>query len=239
MAARLTRQEMKRDEVLETASRAFEYITEHTRALILAVLAVLALVIVGVGIFAYFDSRLARANEAFAEALAVYEADIVADGDSADDPALPTFSSEAVRDARAQELFSEVRSRFGRTSVGEIAGVYLGGLAVRQGDTDAAREYWQSFLDSNADHMLATQVRLNLLALERSAGNSEGVVTRLQEQLGSEAAELPEDIALDQLASTLEELGRGEEAREIYQRIVDEHPASPYAARARQRLASL
>ena len=239
MAARLTRQEMKRDEVLETASRFFAYITDHTRGLLLAGVAVLALVLLGVGVFAFFESRQERANEAFGRALAAFQGDVVEDSPTPDDPLGPTFSSEDDRDARARELMQEVHDDFGTTSVGRIAGVYLGKLALRSGDSEAARQAWQTFLDSEPDHMLATEVRLNLLALDRSEGEGEQVVARLREQIGSETPDLPLELALEQLAVTLEELGRPDEAREVYQRLVDEFPTSPYSPRAQQRLSAL
>jgi tetratricopeptide (TPR) repeat protein len=230
---------MKRDEVLETASRFLGYITDHTRGLLLAVLAVLALVLVGVGVFAYFESRQERANEVFAEALLVLQADVVPVEANPDDPVSPSFASAESRDQRAQELFQRVQTDFGNTSVGRMAGVYLGKLALRRGDATTARELWESFLDSDVDHMLATEVRLNLLALDRADGRGEDVVNRLREQIGSPSPDLPEEISLDQLAITLEELGRVEEAREVYQRIIDEHPTSPYSQRAQRRLSTL
>jgi tetratricopeptide (TPR) repeat protein len=225
--------------VLETASRFFGYITEHTRGLLLAVLAVLALVLVAVGVFAYLDGRQERANEAFAEALAVFDADVVGVGASPEDPLSPSFASEESRDLKARELFEEVQTTYGSTSVGRIAGVYLGKLALRSGDTARARELWESFVESDADDMLMMEVRLNLLAMDRAEGRGEEVVSQLREEIGSSTPTLPIAVSLDQLATTLEELGRIDEAREVYQRIIDEHPGSPYLSRAQQRLSTL
>ena len=239
MAAKLTRKEIKRDAVLETASRFFGYITEHTQGLILAVVAVLALVLVGVGVYAYYESREERANEALAEAMMVLEADVTEADANPEDESSPTFATEDARDARAEELFEIVQNDFGSTSVGRIANVYLGKLALQRGDGAAARELWESFVEADGDDMLTTEVRMNLLAMDRSEGKGEEIVAQLREQIGAPEPDLPTAIALDQLAMTLEELGRADEAREIYQRIVDEHSASPYASRAQQRLSSL
>jgi tetratricopeptide (TPR) repeat protein len=200
---------------------------------------VVALVLIGVGIYAYLQSRVERANVLFARALAVYEADVVEEGAEPDSPNTPTFASSDARDLKAQELFQEVVAGYGGTSVGRIAGVYLGKLAQRRGDAGRARELWESFVASEADHMLAMEVRVNLLALDRADGMGEEVVTRLRELISSPSPDLPLEVALDQLASTLEDLGRPEEARDVYQRIVDEHPASPYSPRAQQKLGSL
>jgi hypothetical protein len=46
---------------------------------------------------------------------------------------------------------------------------------------------------------------------------------------------LPQDVAVYELAVTLEALGREEEASQQYQRLVDEFAQSPYAMAARQK----
>jgi tetratricopeptide (TPR) repeat protein len=230
---------MKRDEILETASRFFGYITDHTKGLLILLAGFVGLVLVGVGVYAYSQSRVERANELFAQALAVYQADIKESDSDPDDPHHPTFATVDGRDLRAQELFQQVEADYGGASVGRIAKVYLGKLALRRGDSERARELWESFVSTEEGHMLATEVRLNLLALDRSEGMGEEVVTRLQELIGSSSPEFPIEVALDQLAGSLEDLGRYEEARDIYQRIVDEHPSSPYSSRAQQKLNSL
>ncbi|MDH3255931.1 MAG: tetratricopeptide repeat protein [Acidobacteriota bacterium] len=239
MAARLTRRDMKRDEVLETATRVFHYLTEHTRGLLTVLLAVVALAVIAVGVFAYMQGRKDRANTVFAEALNVFSADVVAEGAKPDDPVSPSFASAEARDARAQALFQQVESEFGGTSVGRIAGVYLGKLALQRGDAEGARSRWQAFLDSKPNHMLATEVRLNLLAMDRADGKGEAVLGRLREMMADSSADLPPDVALEQMAVTLEELNRHEEARDIYQRIVDEYPTSAYSSKAQQKLRTL
>jgi tetratricopeptide (TPR) repeat protein len=228
---------MKRDEILETAGRLFAYLHEHTRGLItvLAVAAVVALL--GAIVFAFLQNRQVRANRLFAEALRVYQAEV-----GTADPQNPTdltFQTEQERDLRSIELFEQVRADFGGTSVGRIASVYLGRLAARRGDLEQAREHWEEFLSSNPRHMLAGEVRVNLFALDRAEGRGEELVGRLREMLAAASNELPGDVLMSQLAVTLEELGREEEARETYERLAEEHPASPYAGRAQQKLGSL
>ena len=50
---------------------------------------------------------------------------------------------------------------------------------------------------------------------------------------------LPQDVILNELGKTLEQLRRPQEAVQAYQRIVDEFPQSPYAREARERIAAL
>ena len=80
-------------------------------------------------------------------------------------------------------------------------------------------------------------VELNLLALDRQAGKLEEVKSGLEKQLQEGAKRsLPEDVVLYELAATLEALGRDTEAHDTLQRLVDDHPRSPFAFEARRRL---
>ena len=88
-----------------------------------------------------------------------------------------------------------------------------------------------------SDHVLALSVRLNLIHLDRSEGNAE-LADKLRMELNNAARSLPEDVLLYELAKTLESQDQGDEAAELYQRILDDHPASPYAAVARRATAS-
>jgi tetratricopeptide (TPR) repeat protein len=108
-------------------------------------------------------------------------------------------------------------------------------MAAVAGDTERARELWQDFLDEHPKHMLGAEVRLNLYALDRAAGNAEAVAAELQAMLEAEDRPLPEDVVLHELAVTLESLGRDEEAAEHYQTLVSVHPQSAYATAARQK----
>ena len=132
-------------------------------------------------------------------------------------------------------LFESVRESFGGSDAAAIAGAYLGQIAALKGDTQQARALWEDFLSVADDHMLAAEVQVNLMALDRAEGKGDELVTRLRAMLSGPEAGLPQDLLWYQLALTLESLGRDGEATEAYQRIVEEFPQSAYATTARQR----
>ncbi|MDX1632647.1 MAG: tetratricopeptide repeat protein, partial [Thermoanaerobaculia bacterium] len=156
-----------------------------------------------------------------------------------DSAVAPTFPSEEAKRARATALFEGVVQEHEGSPAGEVAKVYLARLFFEEGRTEEARELWQQFLDENPDHMLAAAVKLNLLDLERAAGNTEAVVEDLRASLEAEDSPVPTDALLFELAESLEELGRSEEARTMYQRLADEYPDSAYAGTAQQKLRDL
>jgi outer membrane protein assembly factor BamD (BamD/ComL family) len=136
-------------------------------------------------------------------------------------------------------MFDEVRSDHDGTDAADIAMVYRAELATREGDLALARELWEKFLERQKDHMLVAEVHLNLMSLDRVEGRGDELITRLNSMLDSpDRKDLPTDVLLNQLAITLEDSGREEEARRAYRRIIDEFPTSPYVDGARARAES-
>ncbi len=264
--SRLTREEIRRDEVREAVFSASAWFAEHVRQILLGVAAAIA-VVIGVVLFLnYQDRREAEASFQLSEALKVYRAKIDAretdatfdlfgtPPDSApgeDDAGAPetpaaeddgedeglSFASEAERRAEARVALEAVQESYGSTASGRLASVYLGQIAAAEGDTATARELWTEFLENNgSDHALAVSLQLNLYSLDRAEGRGEQLAAELRGAVATETSALPKDVLLFELAATLDQLGDEDGARETFQRIVDEYPDSGYAIRARQQL---
>ena len=186
-------------------------------------------------VFANFQrSRAADANQALAEGIRIRQAEIVPDT-AGPGAATPTFPDEASRRNRAREIFESVREDYSGTQAAGIAAVYIGEIEAAEGDLEAARAAWEAFLRDRSGDFLASEVEVNLMALDRAQGRGDELVTRLRADLSDGNSSLPGDLVLYQLALTLDSLGRSEEATSAYQRIVDEYPASAYAGVARSR----
>lgn len=239
MADHLSRQDLKRNELGEALEAGIHYAEDHLRTILLAAGGLLVVALAGWGVFAWQSSRKANANELLARALSVAGAEVVESGARPDDPLRPSFASESARRARALELFTELEDRYGSTSVGRVANVYLGEAAYEAGDRERARRYWEAYLEGDARSAVAATVRVNLFRLDREEGKAEALAATLQKLLEDPARSLPGDVLLYQLALTHDQLGRTAEARAAYRRIVDEHPQSPYYQTAQQQSSSL
>lgn len=234
---RATRHQMKRNELAEAVERTVHYTEGHLRLIGIAVAAVVLLVLAVVGIRSFLKSRAVEANEALAAAVRVHQAPVGVPAPKPEDAKEPSFADETARRARAKQLFEEVRETYGSSDAGGVAAVYLGQIAVAEGRLDDARELWEEYLDDDDDSLLANQTRLNLMALDRQQGKAEELVRRLQAMLDEAEPPLPQDVVLFELATTYEQLGRQPEAEEAFQRIVTEHPQSPYRQAAQQKVA--
>jgi TolA-binding protein len=239
MSQRLTRKDIKRDEFASAVGRGVDFAESHTRELLTTVGAVLLVVLIGIVTYFYIAHRSDVANQALSAAVKVYGAPIDPAGAKPNDAAEPSFASDAARQARARQLFERVHADYRWTDSADVASLYLADLDAAAGKVAAARQLWSDFAKKHGDHVLAVQARIDLLDLERSQGKGQQVAQQLREMLDRSDAPLPQDVTLYQLAVTLEQLNRDQEAVQTYQRLVDEFPQSPYHQAAQQKLAAL
>lgn len=217
---RLTRQDIKRDEVMEGLSRAALFLRDNARLLAIGLALVFA-VLAGVVIWQTLaEGREVKANDMLGAALEA-----------------AATSEDGL--AGVEDRFNEVVETYGSTRAGAIAHAYLGTLAAEAEDFDRARQHWDRLLDAHADDAIAAMVERNLISLDRAQGRHEELAQRLRDALASGESALGADSVLYELAATLEELGQVEGARETYDRLIEEHPTSIYASQARERAASL
>lgn len=212
--SRITRKEMKRNEMVETVGTVVEYTRDHTRTLLWGAIAVVALLLAVGAFFVWRGQRGAGAANALAAAM-----EAQADGD----------------EATARERFREIVDEFPRSGAADAARLYLARFAVAEADNETARELWKAAVRQSGDTVLGQQARLNLWELDRSSGRHAELAEEIRGLLGKEDAGLSQDQLLYQLALTLEEAGDDVEARDTYLRIVDEYPQSSLLPAARQR----
>ncbi|MEM9554647.1 MAG: tetratricopeptide repeat protein [Acidobacteriota bacterium] len=234
MSQRLTqkqiKQDIRQDEVRTFILRIFDRFQENPTLFIGAIVALLALVLATTGLVAFLDSREEQANTELAEAIRIFDAPVGVDAPEPDDELAPSFATAEERRERLQQALDDVDAG----DAAAIAGLYRAEMAISEGKNDEARAAWEAFLDGNADHALALAVRVNLIHLDRAEGKVDEVAETLASELASSTKSMPEDLILFELARTYEMLERDDDARELYQRIVDEHPESPYTAEARR-----
>ena len=234
MTDHLKREDLRRNELGEAVEASVEFAGSHLKQLGIGVSAVLAAALAVWGVVAWRDSARASANQALSGALRVAGAAVVETGAKPDDPDEPSFASESARDAKAQELFEKLVREHGSTDAGGMGRLWLADRALRSGDAAGARKQWQEYLDDESEGALAASARRNLIRLDRAEGKGETLVGELSAALERGRDPLPPDALLYELAETQKSLGRATEARAAYQRIVDEHPASPWAGEARR-----
>ncbi len=228
------REDLKRNELDEALGKGIHYAEDHKRMLIWGVGGVVGVALLVAGIFLWIGSRKDGANEMLGKALRVDSAEVVATGANPGDPVRPTFASESARRARAKELFAELDERYGSTATGRVAKLYLAQIAIVENDTEKAKQLWRAFLDAEPSGALAATARVNLYKLDREQGRGAELIGELQKMIEQADKPLPADVILYQLALTYQALGKSDDAKASWRRIVDEYPQSPYVADAQR-----
>ncbi len=216
MDQKLTRHDIKRDEVLEGLSRTVEFSRRHARQLAWFGIGALVALVAALAIVTWWGHRRTAAGRALAEAIAG-----------------PAGAESGGPDPAA---LAEVVERYRGTRAAGIANAVLGRSAAQSGDLEEARRRWTAFLESSPESMLATGVRRNLLELDRAEGRAEAAAEGLRAMLAADDAPLPADVVLYELARSLQTAGKDAEAAQAYRRLAEEHPDSVHAAEARRQL---
>ncbi len=238
MSQRLTRKEIKqKDHFVTSVESTLDYGKSHVKPILFGIAGVVGIILLGGAVMVWSSHRAKQAGVALNEAVKTLGAPVT--GLDADEGEDLTFKDEESRRAKAKELLEGVKDRFGSSDAGRLADLYLAKIAAEEGDLTKAQELWQGYSKKAGASVVAAQVQMNLLALERQENGPEAVVKRLEEMLESDRSVLPDDVVLFELGSALEDLSRGEEALPYYQRIVDEFPSSQYSFDARQKTTQL
>jgi TolA-binding protein len=237
MATHLTRGELKRNELGEAVEASVHWVEKHLKAILYGAAGLLGVALLVWGVIAWRGARIGAANQILGEALRIARAPIVASGATPEDAARPSFADEASRAARARTLFESLVRDHGATDAGAAARLWLADQAIENGDRAAAAAHWSAYLATGPDGLFAATAQRNLWVVGRADGRGEEVLSEIRGALEGGDSSLPADALLWELAVTQRHLDNSEEERGALLRIVDEHPNSPFASPARERLA--
>lgn len=227
MADKITRRELKRNELAETMGRTVDYVSHHRRGVTeaLAIGAGLLLLIGGFFLVQAFRER--QAGRELSAGLASLQVPLATDPSAATAPV--TYPTSVLRDRAAEERFRKAASYRGTRS-GRAAAVIL--AARGEGAGKALEVFSRAARDDGAE--IAAAAEINAARLLASQGKTTEAIERLRRSIDSPDSKAPKDALLFALAQIYERAGVRADARATYQRIVADFPASPYRGEARQ-----
>lgn len=229
MAQKLSRKDLKRNDLADTMGRTVDYVSHHKRGVTEGI-AIGAGVLVLAGAFVAF--RAYRENEAGRElsaALAALDAPLA--GQPQAETAPRTYATAAERDREADGHLNKAAQSRG-TTAGKAASVIL---AARDPKTpDAADRFARAARSGKAE--VAAAAELDEARLLAAQGKTAEAIDRLKRGIESSDSAAPKDAMMFVLAEIYEKSGASADARATYQRLVSDYPNSPYRADARQKL---
>lgn len=229
--ARITRRQLKRNELAETFGRGVDYVAHHRRGATEAIAAGVAVLLIAGGFVLFRGWRERSAGRELSEALAVLEAPLASDPAAA--TASRTFPTAAEREREAARHL-DAAAKKGGTEAGKAARLIVAARSDKP--AEAVAELTRIARDGTME--VAASAELDTARLLAATGKTTEAIERLKRAIESPQAAAPKDALLFVLAETYEKAGNAGDARSTYQRIVNDYPNSPYRTPAREKLGS-
>ena len=205
----------------------------------MAVVVLLAIV----GGYAWWRSLAeARANQALASALAVYEMPVVpipppAPGSPPPVPQPGTFPTEQEKLTAALPKFVDAANAHPNTTAGIAARFHAAAILAAQGKHAEAEQRYKEVIDKAGNSSIyARTAKLGMAEAQVAQGKFDSAIAVYSELSRDTTSTLPLDSVLMHLGRAYARAGKKEEAVRSFTRVVDEFPQSAYAADARREL---
>jgi len=229
MTQKITRRDLKRNELVATVGKTISYVTHHRRGVTEGFAAAVGVVLVVGGIFAWRAYVAAAAGRELSAGLEVLSAPIA--GQPAATGASKTYPTAAERERQADPHLRKAASHPG-TEAGRAATVILAARGTNQaGGTETlvrvARE---------ARAEIAAAAEIDAARLLASQGKTREAAERLKRAIESSDVRAPRDALLFALGEVYEKGGQTADAQAAFQRLVNDYPNSPYRTDARSKL---
>jgi tetratricopeptide (TPR) repeat protein len=231
------KREIKQDEFTTWLEKLVGWADSHRDELRIGV-GVGVVLLAAFGALAYFQSHRTReAQRAFQEALGAFEAPVASElAPGADRPTGQVFATAEDKYKTAAAGFEGVARRYGSMDLGKRAEYYAALARIELGQYTEAEKSLRELQAREPGELLADLARVALGDLYRKSGETDLAVETYRSVAQSADTDVPRDYALNCLAGTLEDAGRYTEERAAYRELIEEHPASVYAASARARV---
>ncbi len=234
--ARISRKELKKDEIRETLAHGAEVALSHQRLMWIIGGAALGVVLAVMGWRFYSDRQTGKASAALEDAMKVFDARIRTPAEPAQ-PGEITYAEEKNKYEDATKKFAAVASRYPRTRPGQIARYYAALSQEHLGRYDEAQK-WLREVERSRDDELAALARFQLAQVDEKTGKPEEAVKLYQQLIAKPATLVPKPLALLALADHYRN-SNPQEAAKLYNQIKTEFPDSALAEEAGKRLEEL
>jgi tetratricopeptide (TPR) repeat protein len=241
------RHHLKDNELAIALSSAQGWAEKNSRALTIALGAVVVVVIAVAGFMAWRTSNDNKARAALAEAMVIEEARVMppqAPAGMTNDPnaiggQLPgTYPTEKAKLEAALPKFQAAADTYASTDSGQTARFHLARTLVLLGRVDdGLKEYDKLIAGGNA--LLARSAKLGKADAQIRAAQYDAAIATLKQMVDAKEPGLPAEAMLMELARAYQLAGKTEDARKTLTQVVEQHADSPYASEARADLERL
>ncbi len=229
MAQKITRKDLKRNELAETVNRTVGYVSEHRRGVSEGIAIAIGVAVIAALIVAYRLYIAAAAGRELSTALGILSTPIA--GQSAASGAVKTYPSGADRDRDAETHLRKAASHPG-TSAGRAAEVILAARDPKA--ANASETLMRVAREGKAE--VAAAAEIDAARWLAASGKTAEAAERLKRAIESQEVRAPKDALLFALGEIYEKSGQTTDARAAFQRLVNDYPNSAYRTDARSKL---
>jgi pentatricopeptide repeat protein len=236
---RTERHHLKENELRTFARRAAETVEARGRETTFILAAVVVLVAVAIGYFAWRERVNGKAHALLADAMTVAEARIgppPAPGTPAGGLYFPT---ERERAQAALVKYTIAADAYPSTDAGIYARYQEATTTLALGNSMQAAGVFQQVIKSAGDGFYGQMARLGLAEAHARAGQYDEAINTFKEMSQRKDGPLPVDGILMQLGKTYLEAGKRADAQQTFNKLVEEYPESPFTTDAKRELETL
>jgi predicted negative regulator of RcsB-dependent stress response len=236
LAQRLTRKELKTDEVRDTLVHGADFVFGHQA---ITFLLVIIGVVVALGIFGwktYAERQTVKAAAAYDDAMKVFDARVRSPLEP-QQPGELTYTDEKNKYTESARKFEDVAKKYPRTRPGQLASYYEAISQERLSNNDAAKKLLQNLADSG-DEDFAAMARFELAQLDDRLGQGDEAVNLYKKLIAKPAVLVPKPVVMLALAQHYT-ASNPAEASKLFAQIKSEYPDTPMAEQADQELSLL
>jgi len=232
-----TRHQLKQDSFRTSTTETISWAVEHRSQVTAAVVAVVVLLAVIIGGWAYVNYRDQQGRSELAGAIQKYDAPIRPAGTPAT-PDMLSFGSIQERAKAANGDFTRIAGKYSFTQSGRVARYFAGVTLHDMGDNAGAEKDLKEVADSRYKE-IASLAKLALASIYHDTNRDPQAIEIYKQLADHPTVSVGKSTAQFLLASLYEEVHQPDEARKLYQQMQKEGPSSPAAQMAAQRLQAL
>lgn len=229
-----TRHALKQDHFATATASGLDWLQTNRTNTVIGVIAVVVLAaLIITGAFLY-NSRSARANDLFGQAMDIYNTPLA----NPKQPALPgekTYPTAKARAEAANPLFVQIADHYSWLKTGDNAEYFAGLTYLDMGQTANAEGALQKATDSH-DKALAALAKLALAGVYRQTGRTDQAANLYKQLIKDPTLTVPASAAKLQMAGMYETTNPAE-AKKLYAELKDQDKTTAAVQIAAQKLA--